>query len=423
MAINSVTEVAELIPYEWPGSYFIGDEEIEEVMRVLNARSPFRFYGPDLQRCVERLEAEYCQRLSRKYAIAVNSGTAALSLALAALGVGPGDEVLVPGYMWISCISAIVRSGAIPRLVDVDDTFCVDPADLAKKIGPHSKGVLLVHMSGAMGAVHQIREICTRHNLFLLEDCAQANGATCKGRPAGSFGEMAIFSFQLNKNITAGEGGLVVCDDESLYRRSWAVHDLGYPRNADGRLEFSDPNYQMWGQGSRYAELLAAVMLAQLRKLDAIAAAMRSKKCALKKRMSSISGLSFRRIIDPEGDTGAFLLLIWRDRQTCLRMVEQTRNAGIRCGPSGLNNIPMTDWGLHIYFNNASLVRKSPLNAAGRPWSDPLNEFASAYTYEKGALPVLDSLVERSSLLAIPPVLTDEAVERIATAFENAASA
>ncbi len=423
MAINPVTESTALIPYEWPGSYFIGDEEIDEAMRVLKARSPFRFYGPDLQRCVERLEAAYCQRLQRKYAIAVNSGTAALSLALAALGVGPGDEVLVPGYMWISCISAIVRSGAIPRLVDVDDTFCMDPEDLEAKIGPHSKGVMLVHMSGAMGAVDQIREICDRHHLFLLEDCAQANGATYKGRPAGSFGEMAIFSFQLNKNITAGEGGMVVCDDESLYRRSWAVHDLGYPRNADGRLEFSDPDYQMWGQGSRYAELLAAVMLAQLNKLDAITAAMRSKKYALKKRMSSIPGLSFRRVIDLEGDTGAFLLMIWKDRQTCLRVVEQTRNAGVRCGPSGLNNIPMTDWGLHIYFNNASLVRKSPLNAAGRPWSDPLNEFAKSYDYEKGAVPVLDSLLERSSLLAIPPVLTDDAIEHIAVAFEKAASA
>jgi 8-amino-3,8-dideoxy-alpha-D-manno-octulosonate transaminase len=232
---------------------------------------------------------------------------------------------------------------------------------------------------------------------------------------------MAIFSFQLNKNITAGEGGLVVCDDESLYRRSWAVHDLGYPRNADGRLEFSDPAYQMWGQGSRYAELLAAVMLAQLDKLDKIASAMRRNKYALKKRLSAIPGLSFRKIIDPDGDTGAFMLMIWKDRQTCLRMVEQTRNAGVRCGPSGLNNIAMTDWGLHIYFNNASLVRRSPLNAAGRPWSDPLNEFAKAYEYGKGTLPALDSLVDRSSLLAISPVLTGDAIERIALAFENAA--
>ena len=378
---------------------------------------------PDLQKCVERLEAAYCKRLNRKYAIAVNSGTAALSLALAALNVGPGDEVLVPGYMWISCIAAIVRSGAIPRLVDVDETFCMDPADLEKKIGPHSKGVMLVHMSGAMGAVDQIADICAKHKIFLLEDCAQANGATFKGRPAGSFGEMAIFSFQLNKNISAGEGGLVVCNDESLYRRSWAVHDLGYPRNADGRLEFSDPNYQMWGQGSRYAELLGAVMLAQLDKLDTITSAMRRNKYALRKRMSAITGLTFRKIIDPDGDTGAFLLMIWKDRETCLRVVEQTRKAGVHTGPSGMNNIAMTDWGLHIYSNNASLVRKSPLNAAGRPWSDPLNEFAETYEYGKGTLPALDSLVDRSSLLAISPVLTDDAIERIAQAFESAAKA
>ena len=272
-----------------------------------------------------------------------------------------------------------------------------------------------------MGAVDQVRAVCDEHKLFLLEDCAQANGASYKGRPAGSFGDMVIFSFQLNKNITAGEGGLVVCDDEILYRRAWATHDLGYPRNAEGRLDFSDPHYQMWGQGSRYAELLAAVMLAQLAKLDTITSAMRNRKYALKKQLSTIPGLSFRRVIDPEGDTGAFLLMIWKDRQTCLRVVEQTRNAGVRCGPMGMNNIPMTDWGLHVYFNNASLVHRSPLNAAGRPWSDPLNQFARGYDYGKGALPVFDSLVERSSLLAIPPVLTDEAVNRIAAAFQNAA--
>ena len=133
MAINLINEATDLLPYEWPGSYYYGDEEIEAALQVLRARSPFRFYGLDLQKCVERLEAAYCKRLNRKYAIAVNSGTAALSLALAALNVGPGDEALVPGYMWISCIAAIVRSGAIPRLVDVDETFCMDPADLEKK--------------------------------------------------------------------------------------------------------------------------------------------------------------------------------------------------------------------------------------------------------------------------------------------------
>lgn len=410
-----------LIPYEWPGSYFMGEEELAAVTDVLRARSPFRFYGHDLKRYADRLEQAYCERLGRKYAMAVNSGTAALSVAMASLGLGPGDEVLLPGYMWVSCASAIVRAGAIPRLVDVDDTFCMDPNDLEKKVGPHSRAVLLVHMSGAPGAVGTIAEFCRRHSLYLIEDCAQANGAQFRGKPVGSFGDVAIFSFQLNKNITAGEGGMFVCDDTRFYRRAWACHDLGYPRTPEGRLDNLDPECQLWGQGSRYPELLAAVVFAQLPKLDRITENMRRRKYALREKLAAIKGLGFRRVIDPEGDTGPFLIMNWKDRDTCLRVVKKTREAGVQTGALGVNNIPMTEWGLHIYYNNSSLVQKRSLSPAGRPWTDPLNSFAAKYEYGKGALPVLDALLDRSSLLAIPPVLTDQAIERIGAVFQQAA--
>ncbi len=408
-----------LIPYEWPGSYFLGKEELAAAASVLKARSPFRFYGPDLQGYADRLEKAYCQRLGRKHALAVNSGTSALSLAMAALGIGPGDEVLLPGYLWVSCIAAVVRAGAIPRLVDVDDTFCMDPADLEKKIGAHTRAVLMVHMSGAPGAVDKVSEICRNYKLPLIEDCAQANGASFHGKPAGSFGDLAIFSFQLNKNITAGEGGLVVCDDENLYRRAWACHDLGYPRNAQGRLDTSD--LQLWGQGSRYPELLAAVVFTQLKKLDKITAAMRKAKYRLRANLEGIPGLTFRRILDPKGDSGPFLLLVWKDRETCLRMVEKTRAAGVQTGSLGMNNVPLTDWGLHIYYNNLSLVEKRSLSAAGRPWTDPLNAFAANYEYKKGTLPALDGLIERTSLLSIPPTLSAKAIDRVAAEFRIAA--
>lgn len=412
----------ELIPYEWPGSYYFGTEELDAVSEVLRSRSPFRFYGHDSQRCTLRLEKAYSERLGRKHALALNSGTSALAAAVAALGVGPGDEVLLPGYLWVSCLGAVVHAGAIPKLVDVDDTFCMDPKDLRRKIGPHTRAVLLVHMSGAPGAVDEIADICRASNLRLIEDCAQANGGSYFGRPLGSFGDLAIFSFQLNKVISAGEGGLLVCDDDRMYRRAWAFHDVGYPRTAEGRLDTSDPECRLWGRGNRCSELSAAVLLAQFQKLDTITGAMRQRKYELKKRLADIPGLAFRRILDPGGDCGPFLILIWKDRQTCLNMVERTRAAGVRTGPSGLNNIPMTGWGLHLYYNNLSLVEKRGLNAAGRPWNDPLNAFAGDYTYGKGTLPVLDDLIERSSLLCIPPVLSESAIERIAAEFMRAAA-
>jgi len=424
---ESLTEVAfdngELLPYEWPGSYFLDQEEENAVLDVLRRRSPYRYYGHNLGRYAERLEAAYCERLGRNYAVAVNSGTAALSIALSAINVGPGDEVLVPGYMWVSCISSIVRTGAIPKLVDIDETFCMNPEDLLRKLSRHSRAVLLVHMSGAPGAVDTIADICREKKLYLIEDCAQANGASFRGKPVGSFGDLAIFSFQLNKNITAGEGGLLVCDDETLYRRAWACHDMGYARNSDGRLDASDPTCQLWGQGSRCAEIIAAVVLAQLAKLDKITSLMRQRKYLLREKLAGLPNLTFRKILDPAGDSGAFLILVWKNRDMCIEIVNQTRRNGIRTGPSGINNIPMTEWGLHLYHNNLSLVHKRSNNAAGRPWTDPLNAFANEYSYNYGSLPVMDDLIGRSSLLAIPPTLTLDALDRIAQSFQNAVCA
>jgi dTDP-4-amino-4,6-dideoxygalactose transaminase len=419
-SVDQLTDNGELLPYEWPGSYFIGEEEEQAALDVLRHRSPYRYYGHDLQRYAERLEAAYCERLNRQHAVAVNSGTAALSIAFSAIGVGPGDEILLPGYMWVSCISSIVRTGAIPRLVDIDDTFCMDPDDLRRKISSRSRAVLLVHMSGAPGAIDRVAKICKEQDLYLIEDCAQANGARFDGKPVGSFGDLAIFSFQLNKNITAGEGGILVCDDEQLYRRAWACHDMGYARNIEGRLDPSDPKCQLWGHGSRCAEMIAAVVLAQLPKLDTITSLMRQRKYRLREKLADIPGLGFRRILDPVGDSGPFLLLIWKDRETCLEVVRLTREAGVRTGPSGINNIPMTDWGLHLYYNNLSLVNKSSISATSRPWSDPLNAFAREYEYQRGALPVMDGLIDRSSLLSIPPMLPLESVDKVAQAFTSA---
>lgn len=264
LALEGGTPVRTLpLPWELPGSHYIGQEELDMLRQVVEARSPFRYYGPDLKHMVDRLEDAFRSRYGKAHALGVNSGTAALHIALAAIGVGPGDEVLVPGYMWVSCLSAVVRLGAIPRLVDIDDTFCMCPDDLKKKIGPRSKAIMCVHMSGAPGHIDQISEIARGAGIALLEDCAQANGASLKGKRVGTFGDIAIMSFQLNKNMTAGEGGMIVCDDESLYNRAFAVHDLGYARDASGRLDVKNEACQLWGIGSRMSEITGAFALAQ----------------------------------------------------------------------------------------------------------------------------------------------------------------
>jgi dTDP-4-amino-4,6-dideoxygalactose transaminase len=409
-----------LLPYEWPGSYFIDEEVIEAVNQVLLARSPHRFYGHDLQHTADQLEALFKERLGRKHAVLVNSGTGALSTAMLAADVGPGDEVLVPGYHWVACLSAVVRCGAIPRLLEIDDTFTLDLDDLERKINSRTKAVLAVHMSGACGDIERVAAICQRHNVTLIEDVAQANGGSFKGKPLGSFGDLAIFSFQYNKNITAGEGGLVVCDDDLLAERMWAYHDVGYARNAAGRVEMQG-RVKSWGQGVRMSEVSAAMLLPQARKLDTITGQMRARNQQLYAGIAAIPGAQPRRILDRAGDSGPFVIITWPSADICRAMVERTRAAGVKPGADGVGNIAMTDWGLHIYYHNVSLVEKRGVNSAGRPWSDPLNTFHTEIHYDKGTLPRMDDLIARSNLITVAPVISSETCSRIIDIFHDTA--
>src|SRR5947209_5963927 len=198
------------LPLEFPGVHYMNEEEVEAVVCVLRDRSPFRYYGVQLREEVEQFEQEFARHLGLPYAVAVSSGTGALHTALSALGVGSGQEVIVPAYMWVAVASAVVNLGAIPILVDIDDTFGIDPEDLLRRITSRTRGIIAVHMSGAPINVTPIAKIARERGLFLLEDCAQANGANIGGQKVGTFGDMAVFSFQMNKNMTSGEGGGVV---------------------------------------------------------------------------------------------------------------------------------------------------------------------------------------------------------------------
>ncbi|MBA4788157.1 MAG: DegT/DnrJ/EryC1/StrS family aminotransferase [Rhizobiales bacterium] len=422
LAIEGGTPVRSTpLPWELPGANWIGEEERELVDRVVRARSPFRFYGPDPQHMVETLEKEWCETFGHRHALGVSSGTAALSIAMWALEIGPGDEVLVPGYLWVSCVSAVVRSGAIPRLVDIDETFCIDPADLRRKIGPRTRAVLCVHMSGAPGRIAEIAEVCRAAGVKLIEDCAQAAGASQDGRAVGRFGDIGIFSFQLNKNLTSGDGGMIVCEDDGLFRRIVALHDLGYARNASGRLDTSDETCQLWGIGARMSELSGAMVLAQMRKLPRITGAMAGAKWRVRRALEGIEGLGFRVIPDPNGDTGPFMITTYRDEATCKRFVEALRAEGITGQPGSLTCISMREWGLHWYSNIPSLVNKRSNSRDGMPWTHPANAFAQDYDYHLGALPQCDDLHGRSALLAIASNLSDADVTDIVTAFRKVA--
>jgi len=406
------------LPLEFPGVHHMDAKEIQAAVRLLRARSPFRYYGIELQKEVEKLEAEFARFLGVKHALAVASGTGALHTALSALGVGPGQEVIVPAYMWVSVVAAVVNHGAIPVLADIDDTFCLDPAQVEQRVTPKTTGIILVHMSGAPGNAAALQKLARARQLWLLEDCAQCNGGSVAGRKVGSFGDMGVFSFQMNKNMTAGEGGCVVTNDLRLYRRAFACHDLGYARDENGRLIFTDPDLCLWGMGYRLDELRAAVLRVQLKKLPRITGNMRRSKYRIRRALEKFPRVQLRRILDPQGDTGCFLITTYPDADTAQRINTALRAEGIVTSPQGISNIVMTEWGLHLYYNNISLVKQGSVDGRGFPWELAENAGLGGH-YGKGTCPQADSLFARSILLPIPSCLTRRDEDDIIGAFEK----
>ena len=408
----------EPLPLEFPGIHHMDEEEINAAVRVLRSRSPFRYYGINLQGEVDAFESEFREFLGVSHCLAVSSGTGALHVALSALGVGPGQEVNVPAYMWVSVVAAVVNLGAIPVLADIDDSFSMNPSDLEAKITPRTSGIILVHMSGAPADVEPIADVARRHKLFLLEDCAQCAGGSIRGKKVGTFGNIAIFSFQMNKNMTSGEGGCIATNDQCLFNRSVASHDTGYARDSMGRAMFERREFCLWGRGYRIDEIRAAILRVQLRKLPRVIERMHASKYRLRQALKRFPQVALRRIVDEAGDTGCFLLTTFSTAELARKTNRALRAEGIVTSPQGVNNILMTDWGLHIYYNIPSLVHKTSVDKANSPWSLVENK-DSQTEYGKGTCPNADSLFERSCLLAIPSSLTTKDEDDIIAAFEK----
>ncbi|PTY08415.1 glutamine--scyllo-inositol aminotransferase [Opitutaceae bacterium EW11] len=288
------------------GSAALGAEEEALVLDVLRRRELFRYYGNDPQhppRMAAELEKEAVALFGTRFALAVTSGTAALEVALAAAGIGPGDEVIVPAWSWISCFTSVVRCGARPVLAEVDASLCIDAGEIARLQTRQTRAVLVVHYQGAAADMDRIMEESASRNLLVIEDGAEAPGATHRGRRLGSIGDIGIYSFQHNKPMTAGEGGLIVTRHPHLYERAVRMHDLGQYRALHARV--CPPAWSSFAGGQyRMSELTAAVALAQLRKLDRIRDHCRALKARIAPRIGALPHLQLRPLSDPAGDFG-----------------------------------------------------------------------------------------------------------------------
>lgn len=357
-----------------PGSFWIGDEEKKEVLDVLESGHLFR-YGDmkdtNFKHKVYTLEEEFARFSGVNHALATSSGTSALYLSLLALGVQPGDEVIVPAYTFVATYSAVIYAGAIPVLAEIDDSLCIDPGDIEARITPKTKVILPVHMLGNPCDMDAIIRIADRHGITVLEDACQAAGGSYKGKKLGTIGRMGAFSLNVFKTITAGDGGLIATNDDELYSRAFAYHDQGHTPHRAG---VQAGNRNIIGMNYRVNELLGAVALAQLRKIDRIIGTLREKKAKFKKLISGIDGVAFRKLHDPEGECATLCTVIFDNAEKAARV----------SGKLGTKTVDHSGW--HVYANMEHI--NNFLKENGRP-------------HGKGAYPRTDDILSRSINLSV----------------------
>lgn len=409
LAINGgARAVQHPIPPMYPGGLRIGREEEEAVLEVLRSKRLFRYYGPGPGPSrVAELEEAFAGLMGTTHALAVGSGTTALTSALAGLGVGPGDEVIVPAYTWIATAAAVVAVGAVPILAEVDETLTLDPSDVEARITPRTRAIIPVHIRGLPSKMAELVEIARRHELRLLEDTAQADGASYRGARLGSIGDAGSFSLQFNKIITAGEGGMVITNDRAIYERSLLYHDVAASQRSGLQQEV------FTGITCRMTELQAAVLLVQLHRLDGLLADMRRRKAEIVERMADVAaekGIQILPLNDPAGEA-AVALVFYLPNTEHARYVNEALNAeGVPA--EALFDREVSDY--HVYYHWTPILQKRTWASTG-PWDWHEGEVQ----YDREMCPRTLALLERAVHLDVSPDLTDRNVEEIGEALNK----
>ncbi|MFD1014341.1 DegT/DnrJ/EryC1/StrS family aminotransferase [Winogradskyella rapida] len=312
-----------------PGFELFSDLERKEVNDVLDNGVLMR-YGFDGMRKghwkAKELEAELAQTFTSKHVQLVSSGTAAVSVALAAAGIGAGDEVIMPTFTFVASFEAIMMLGAIPVLVDIDDTLTLDPKAVEAAITPKTKAVMVVQMCGSMGDMDALQAICKTHNLVFLEDACQAIGGTYNGKPLGSIADLGCFSFDFVKTITCGEGGAVVTNNKDYYINADHYSDHGHDHIGQDRGAETHP---FLGYNFRISELHAAVGLAQVRRLPEFIALQKRNYNVLKNAIARVPGVSFRRVPKGGEESYAFLNFFLPDLDSAQKVVAAFKEGGV----------------------------------------------------------------------------------------------
>jgi len=395
------------LPPMYPGGMRIGSEEEKAVLDVLRSKRLFRYYGPHSGGSkVDEFEKAFSTYMGAMHAVAVNSGTASLVCGLAALQVGPGDEVIVPAYSWIALAGAVAAVGAVPILAEIDNSLTLAPADVEAKITSRTKAIVPVHMRGAPCQMNTLMELAKSHGLKIVEDVAQAIGGSFRGQRLGSIGDVGAFSFQFNKIITCGEGGSAITNDAELYQRIVMFHDvIGGLRNKvpDDKI--------MNGLNFRMSELHGAIMLVQLRKLEGLLTEMRQRKAALRSAIEDkarCKGISFRTIHDADGDAAISLVFFAPDQQRASQIVAalnaEGANAMVLYHPNHVD--------YHVYSHWTPVMERRTWSEDGGPWK----WHGGDVRYSRDMCPKSLDLLSRAVHLDISPDMSRVNVEELASA-------
>lgn len=391
------------------GASVIGEEEMALVTEVVRSRCLFRDYGDGTPHMVNDLEREVCDYLGVSRVLAVTSGSASLYCAMAGLGLGPGDEVIMPALIWRSDFQAPIALGVTPVLAEIDRSLSLDPVDLERRITPRTKAIIVVHFMGGVGDMDAILAVADAHGIPVVEDCAQSFGASYRGRKVGSLGDVGCFSLQHNKVLTTGEGGLITARDPVVFERAARYHDLGLFRSAL-KVQVGDvervPDFS--GMQFRMNELTGAVGLAQLRNLDrrVLNVTRQHFRCLKERLRADCPGLKFRVSQDESGDAGIAFYMDLEQADRAQRFSDALRAEGLQLGATTRAcNMLAADWVLERRQVHPNL----PPFGAGCP--------GESVRYRSDECPRTDEIIASFVCVPITPMHTDEDLEDIRRAI------
>jgi len=395
-------------PFTLAGGWIMyrhGKAELDHIAEVVRSGSWFRYYGGEKHcHAVDELEKKLKSYTGARHVLATSSGTGALISCLAAMGVGPQDEVIVPGYTFIASAAAAIAVGAVPVIAEIDETLTIDVNDIKKKISPRSRVILPVHMLGFPCKMDEITALAGEHDIMVLEDTAQAVGGSYNGRLLGTIGDMGCYSLQWHKIISTGEGGCILTDNDKLYERAAIYHDDAH---CFREIESGIPSFP--GVNYRMSELAGAVGCAQIDRLPKLIADLRGVKKRFINRLEGTRAFRVAPSHDLEGDAGTTVTLMAPDEKSAETFANKMNRPSVF-------DTNKTNW--HIYYHWDYILEKRSASGTGFPWKMP--GWESPVQYSKDMCPATLDILKRSFSFPVNPDATDEEIDELVKRIHGA---